>query len=476
MIDTEELVGQVLRFVQANSLFPKGETVVAAVSGGPDSVCMLHVLMALRQELSFSIHVAHLDHGLRGAESAADASYVADLARKWALPLTVERHEVNAYQATHRLSPEEAAREVRYRFLGRVAREVGADRVAVGHTRDDHIETALMHLIRGSGTRGLRGLSPHNQLSIAGSQVTIVRPLLEVTREETADYCHSRSLQPRTDASNLSLSPLRNRIRQQLIPLLEQYNPRVAEALCRTARIAAEDFAFLETEANRVWREVAQEETNAFSISKKRFLELPVALQRHLLRMAMEKLLGTLKDIESTHIEKVIQALDKSAGKRITLPEGLIFTIEYDRYLLGLEPESLSPLPALEEEVALNVPGETRLPGWRVLAHVTSRNEMDEAGNEFTACFDLAKVGQKLMLRQRHPGDRFQPLGMVQPKKLNRFMIDSKIPRSWRGRVPVVCSPQQIVWVVGWRIDERARVTDATTQVLRLEMVGDAGK
>jgi len=221
---------------------------------------------------------------------------------------------------------------------------------------------------------------------------------------------------------------------------------------------------------------VVQEKTNAFVLSRKRFLALPAALQRHLLRVAMEKLLGTLKDIESTHIEEVIQALDKPAGKRITLPEGLNFIIDYDRFLLSPEAEPDSPLPALEEEVALSIPGETRLPGWRVLACIISKSEMSEAGNEFTACFDLAKVGQKLTLRQRRPGDRFQPLGMDQPKKLNRFMIDSKIPRSWRGRVPVVCSPQQIVWVVGWRIDERASVTDTTRQILRLEMVRDAGK
>jgi tRNA(Ile)-lysidine synthase len=476
MPDGSELTDRVFRFARQHRLFPEGGNVVAAVSGGPDSVCMLHMLLALRNELSLSIHVAHLDHGLRGAESAADARYVADLCRRRGLPFTVEQDDVSEYRDSHRLSPEEAAREVRYRFLSNVAGEVGADRVAMGHTMDDHIETVLMHLIRGSGTRGLRGLLPVSRLSIAGSRITSVRPLLEVTREETAGYCRRFDLQPRLDASNLSLSPLRNRIRQHLIPLLAQYNPRIAEALCRTARIAAEDFSFLEIETERVWGRLVREEANGMSLSRKGFLALPVALQRHLLRAAVEAMLGNLKDIESTHIEEVIRALDRPAGKRITLPDGLNFIIDYDRFLLSPETAPVSPLPALDEEVALNVPGETGLAGWRVLASEMDASDMRDDGDEFTAYLDLEKAGRELTLRQRRPGDRFQPLGMNEVKKVNEFMIDSKIPRSWRERVPLVCSPQHIVWVVGWRIDERARVTASTGKVLRLEVVRDGSR
>jgi tRNA(Ile)-lysidine synthase len=471
VIDTEALAGRVLHFIQEHRLMPQGEKVVVAVSGGADSVCMLHLLITLREKLSLSLHVAHLDHQLRGEESEADAAYVAELARKWELPVTVEQRDVSAYQARHRLSPEEAAREVRYRFLAEVTAAVGAEWVAVGHTLDDHIETVLMHLIRGSGTRGLRGLLPCSQFHSTGSQVAIVRPLLSLSREETAAYCRYFDLRPRLDTSNLSLSPLRNRIRQQLLPLLQQYNPQVTEALCRTAAIANEDFAFIESEACRIWGQVFKEEGNSTIISKKEFQQLDQALQRHLLRAAVEKLLGNLKDIESKHIEEVIRALDKPAGKRISLPEGLNFAIEYDRYILTPEPDALSPLPILDKEVTLRVPGETELPGWRILSHIIGRDEIRDTGNEFTACLDLAKAGHQLTLRQRRPGDRLQPLGMDQAKKLNEFMIDSKIPHSWRERIPLVCSPEHILWVVGWRIDERAKVTDSTTQVLRLEAV-----
>jgi tRNA(Ile)-lysidine synthase len=467
-----ELTERVFRFIQEHRLVTGRQNLVVAVSGGPDSVCLLHLLVDLREKLNVSLHVAHLNHQLRGAESEADAQYVADLARKLDLPATIEQRDVKAYQAQQRLSLEEAAREVRYTFLAQVAESIGTDQVAVGHTVDDHIETILMHLIRGSGTRGLRGLQPSSRWqSPLGHRLTVIRPLLSVGREETTNYCQQHQLKPRIDTSNLSLLPLRNRIRQQLIPLLQSYNPQVREALLRTARIAADDLAFLDKEVARLWDRVAREQEKSVILDKERFLELPSALQRHLLRNAMEKLLGNLKDIEARHIEEIMAALNKPAGKRISLPEGLIFSIEYDKYVLSPDPANLSPFPILEAEFALKIPGKAPLPGWQVVAEIIGREKMNEKDNGFTAYFDLDKAGKQLTVRTRQPGDRFQPLGMNQPKKLNEFMIDAKIPRTWRRRIPIVCSPQHILWVVGWRIDERVKVIETTQRVLRLEMV-----
>ena len=506
--ESAALEQRVLCFIQEQHLILRQQKLVVAVSGGPDSVCLLHILVKLREKLGISLHVAHLNHQLREVEAEADAQYVADLARQLDLPATIERRDVKAYQAKQRLSLEEAAREVRYTFLAQVARSIGVDRVAVGHTVDDHIETILMHLIRGTGTRGLRGLQPSSQWQSPGISPTIIRPLLPVSREETADYCRYHQLKPRLDASNLSLSPLRNRIRQQLLPLLQSYNPQVVDALLRTARIAADDLTFMDKEVARLWDKIAREQGNTIILDKAKFAELPSALQRYLLRASIEKLLGTLKDIETRHIEEIMAALDKPAGKRISLPEGLIFSIEYDRYLLGPDPAALSPFPVLETEFALKLPGKTQLTGWQVVATIINREQAAEKGEDFTtkfirgsvkglrpftnysspspskergikgvrlidnlltAYFDLDKADRKLTVRTRQPGDRFQPLGMGQPKKLNEFMIDSKIPHAWRRRVPIVCSPEHILWVVGWRIAEQVKVTESTQKVLRLE-------
>ncbi|MFC2056345.1 tRNA lysidine(34) synthetase TilS [Chloroflexota bacterium] len=466
----QELLEQrVLHFIQEHSLVSGQLQLPVAVSGGPDSVCLLHILVRLREELDVKLHVAHLDHKLRGVESEADARYVSQLAHQLGIPATIEARDVKDYQARQRISLEEAAREVRYTFLAEVAKSVGANCVAVGHTTDDHIETILMHLIRGTGTRGLRGLQPDSRWQSSESSLMIIRPLLQVNRQETADYCYRYELEPRIDASNLLLSPLRNRIRHQLLPILKSYNPRVAKALLRTAHIVGDDLAVLDKEVARLWGSIARKQGDIVVLDKEKFLEIPPALQRYLLRSAIEGILGNLKDIEARHIEEIMAALSKPAGKRLNLPRGLVFIIEYNRYLLATETVALSPFPVISNEFVLKIPGETLFPSWCVKATVIKREQMEDKENDFTAYLDLDKVGDRTVVRCRQAGDRFQPLGMNQPKKLGEYMIDAKIPRAWRQQIPVVCSPERILWVVGWRIDDRAKVTENTEQVLRLE-------
>jgi tRNA(Ile)-lysidine synthase len=463
---------KVLHYIKEQRLITPGQKLLAAVSGGPDSVCLLHILFKLRQELNIGLHIAHLNHQLRGKESAADAVYVAELARKLGIGATIESRNVKAYRKQHHISLEEAAREVRYTFLAEVAANAGAERVAVGHTAADHVETILMHLIRGSGTRGLIGLRPVNVRRSGDTSLTIIRPLLELTREETEAYCRRHRLHPRTDSSNLSPELFRNRIRHELLPLLKSYNPLVAEALQRTARIAADDLDFIDKEVIRQQNQVMHREGNAVILDRKKFLALSPALQRYLLRSAIESILGDLKDIEARHIEDLLAGLAKPAGKVIGLPERLNFTIEYDRYILAPDTASTCPFPALGKEYALQMPGRTSIPGGDILTSFMTLDEVKgeyRGTNDFAAYFDFAKTGSVLTVRHRLEGDRFQPLGLKDTKKLNAFMIDARIPRAWRGRIPIVAAPGQIIWVVGWRIDERVKVTDKTRKVLRLE-------
>jgi len=465
----EPLEPRVLRFIREHHLIEGERQALVAVSGGADSVCLLHILTRLQGELNIKLHVAHLNHQLRGTESEADARYVSQLAHQLSIPATIEERDVKAYRARRHTSLEEAAREVRYTFLAEVAESIGADRVAVGHTTDDHIETILMHLIRGAGTRGLRGLQPSSWWRSKENSLMIVRPLLQVSRQETQDYCRKYELEPRIDASNLSLSPLRNKIRHQLLPLLRSYNPRVTQALLRTARIAGDDLASLDKESARLWANIAQRQGETIILDKERFLELPSAQQRNLLRQAIEELLGNLRDIEARHIEEIMSALGKPAGRKLNLPGGLIFAIEYERYLLALESAVLSPFPPINNGFVLKIPGEAVFSGWCVKATIIKPEQMKDKHNDFTVYLNFAKVGDRVVVRSRQAGDRFQPLGMSKPKELAEFMIDAKIPRAWRQRVPIVSSSKHILWVVGWRIDDRVKVTKNTRQVLRLE-------
>lgn len=514
-IETES---KVINFVQRYGLILPGHKVVVAVSGGADSVSLLHILAKWQRESGIGLQAAHLNHQLRGAESDMDAEYVSDLARSLGIPLALDRQDVGAYRTERNCSLEEAARELRYRFLAMVATEVGAERIAVGHTRDDQVETILMHILRGTGIAGLCGLAPCLPVEhawqgvfsgVVRSALFVIRPLLDITRDETTDYCQKHRLHPRVDSSNRSLSFFRNRLRLRLLPVLRQYNPNVDQALLRLSDIAREDSAFIEQQASQLWDSVAHEGNDAIYLDKKQVANLPVALQRQLLRAAVARLLGDTRDVEVGHIEAMRDLLGKPVGKMLSLPRGLTCHGEYDQLVIArllsvvtgvTERQRLvspCPFPPLRGEFSLQVPGETVLPGWRVIASVvrerlneghreplsschsdSERSEEEESpGPEgglreaISAHFDLQKTGSELFVRHRRPGDSFQPLGMSVEKKLQDFMVDAKIPRSWRDQIPIVCSAQQIIWVTGWRIDDRVKVTEDSKAIIRLEFM-----
>ena len=460
---------RVINFIQQHNPFSVGDKLVVAVSGGADSVCLLHILTQRRAELDIELHIAHLNHQLRDVESDSDAKYVSDLAHKLGIPATIERLDVAAYHDQKGGSLEEAAREIRYSFLAQVAKNVGAHKVVTGHTRDDHIETILMHLLRGAGTAGLCGLQSRSILQYGenSGQLELVRPLLDVNRQETLDYCQKYNLAPRSDSSNASLSFLRNRVRLELLPVLRSYNPSIDEALLRLADIAGDDISFIEEQASLLWKELVREEDEAIYLDINKMVALPHAIQRQIFRRAIKQLRGSLKDVEADHIEAMIDFLSKPAGKKLCLPDGLVLSTEYGRLILASAQASICPLPPLLGVSNINIPGKTDLSGWRIKADIMQEAVGEDNG--LVASFDANKVGKELTVRQRRQGDRFQPLGMSQTKKLQDFMVDSRIPRSWRDRVPLICSPEQILWVVGWRIDDRVKVTENTKDILRIK-------
>jgi tRNA(Ile)-lysidine synthase len=290
---------------------------------------------------------------------------------------------------------------------------------------------------------------------------------LDVSREETADYCRRHQLQPRIDITNNSLKFTRNRVRLNLLPLLKTYNPDIIKALLRTARIAGDDIAFLENTARRYAQKLADKHEHTVYVEKRQLLKLPVSLQRLVLRQLIEDMIGTLKDIESRHIEEMIEFLNKPAGKKICLPYGLYFASEYDRFVLGLDIEGSSPFPEFTGEHTLKIPGSLNTGGWKINSSLVElpSNIPDD---KYIAYFDADLTKGELQVRTRRPGDRFQPLGMKEGKKVGQFMIDARIPQGWRERVPLVCDPDNVIWIVGNRIDERYKVTEKTKNVLRI--------
>ena len=410
--------------------------------------------------------MAHLNHMLRGEEADEDARYVAELAEGLGLAATVESRDVEAYRWEHRMSVELAAREVRYEFLTQVAEATGARVIALGHTQDDQVETILMHLLRGSGPAGMRGMEPMSSMWKGGGDKALLRPLLEVTREDVETYCRRSKLQPRSDVSNYSLSHTRNRVRHELIPLLETFNQNVGAALVRTARYAAEDLAFVEWGVSRLWERVITKKGDVLQINSKALLVQHKSLQRHIMRRAMLEVLGDLKDVQAVHIEKMVEGLSLAAGRRLSLPRELYMHTSYGTCIISRDEEMACPFPPLEKRYRLKVPGETFIPGWRVRATIVAPGEIPRG---MGAAMDLEQAGTELMVRSRRSGDRFHPLGLKSMKRLQDFMVDAKIPSSWRTCVPIVCSPQAILWVVGWRIADEVKVTEDTEQVLHLD-------
>jgi len=466
----------VLRFIHENRMVSEGERILLAVSGGADSTCLLHLMVSLKEKLGISLHVAHLDHQLRGKESEADADYVMCLSDSLDVPATVSKADVRGYQKKYRLTLEEAAREVRYNFLAETAAAVGADAIVTGHTLDDQIETILLHIIRGTGIKGLIGLNARSRRLLNGRQIDIIRPLLEISREETQQYCLEHNLMARVDSSNQSLSMLRNRIRLKLLPELKNYNPGVVESLLRISAIAADEIAFLDSEMEKVRESIVERHGDVIVLNKEGFDDLPKALKRHLLRAVIKEMVGTLKDIEERHIEEIIGLLEKRAGKYINLPYGLIFAVEYGRYVLGSSIHAICPFPEIIKEPAITIPGVTDISGWSIETSIMEQGLSGDGENPMAAYLDADKTGENLSVRSRIEGDRFQPLGFDTPKRLNRFMIDAKIPQSWRERVPLVCCHGQglpvhgqIIWVVGYRIDDRYKVASDTRRVLKIE-------
>lgn len=464
------LEDRVYDFIRKYLLVVPGSRIVVAVSGGPDSVALLQLLYNLRNVLKISLVVAHLDHNLRGDESTGDALYVAGLAQSLGLPFAVGGRDVEKYRQTYKMTLEEAAREVRYSYLAEVAAECGAELVATGHTQSDNVETILMHLIRGTGTLGLKGLLPLAVRHCGEHKINIIRPLLDITRDEIEAYCMNRGLETRTDSTNLSLSPFRNRVRLELLPLLREYNPAIEKAVLRLANIAADELDYLALNRDKAWSEFVTRHDDIIVFERPGFDSLHPALQRSLLRRATNEIAGTLKDIEASHIEDVLNHLDRGAGKQIELKRDIVFTIEHEHYLLAKKGKNLCPYPPITGEHELKIPGENELGRWKVNTSVIRGNQVGGDIAPLICYLDLAKITTGLVMRSRQPGDRFVPMGMRTEKKIKDYLIDARVPRSWRDNIPVIVCDDEVVWLAGYRIDDGFKVTADTKNMLRIEM------
>ena len=458
---------------------------LVGISGGPDSSALLHCLTRLRQHDSFGLHAAHLNHDFRGAEADDDAEHAAAFARDLGVPATVEKWDPVEFQRDHpekrNSSFEHLAREMRYSFLAKTAKTAGAAAVVVAHTADDQAETVLLHLLRGSGLHGIAGMSELAPWPwpAEGSGLLLFRPLLAVSKEDTAAYCGEAGIAYRDDSGNSLPRFTRVRLRRELIPrLAAEYNPKVKDSLLRLARTAAIQLEYVEREVSRVWPQLAQEADGAIYVDLEHFAAIDPALQALILRRAYQGVKGDARRLQENHLRRLLTtALEGRSGQAIELPRGVkALRTYYD--LVFFHGDSLPcPLPPLNGEHVVEIPVNpnetaiTLVSGWRV---TTRYAEPDAAGGtaesdrptepkvpwrgqRWTVPLDAGVLSGGLTIRSRQPGDRWQPQGMDRQKKLQDYFTDARTPRSWRDRVPLLVTPQGIAAVAGHRVAQWAQ-------------------
>jgi len=440
------LLAKLKKTVQKYKLLSPGDRVLVAVSGGPDSVCLLAALHALSVELGITLHVAHLDHMFRGKESADEALFVADLAARLGLPSTIESVDGAAFCRERGLSVQAGAREVRYAFLTRTAEKIGARRIATGHTATDQAETVLLRLLRGAGSTGLAGIPP-----LRGP---FIRPLIETTREEVLEHLAGSGLAFKTDPSNTKPLYTRNRIRLELLPVLRQFNPRIVETLAAEAALLKDEGEALDLVVGSAALSLTERQGDGFMLQREAFLALHRAIRRRLLRRLAEDIADGPSGLSSVQVDEALQFMSTApTGRVMQLPANLTIERTYEQFLIG--PATAAAPFACE----LTVPGRTLIPecGIEVEARLLSDQEAPPDTNYcWQALFDYDKIGLPLQVRSRRPGDRFHPAGLGgKSKKLQDLLVDAKVPRQRRDAIPLLCSGTEILWVMGMRIDHR---------------------
>jgi tRNA(Ile)-lysidine synthase len=467
----------VSRILQFECQLDRENPIVVGVSGGADSMCLVDVLA---QE-KFPIIVAHLDHQLR-PESSSEAEIVHLYAKARGIQFILGSEDVKARAELKGESLEEAARNARYRFLYQCAEESGAQAVMVGHTADDQVESVLMHLLRGSGLDGLSGM-PYCWLPNAWhAEIPLIRPLLSTWRIETLAYCEQKGIHIVSDPTNQDPSYFRNRLRLELIPYLETFNPAIRKLIWQSAEVMRGDRDVITRLVDDAWRRVlVKQGAGHVAIESDLSRDFSLGMQRRLIRRAIAQLRPSLRDISFSDVERGVEQIrekkpfaeiDLAAGLKLVSEPGLLWVAEWDSTLpADMWPQVSSGQSELEigDTIALQS-------GWLLAAEKAAKNDVrfePEGLDDDTsqAWLDLGCIKPPLLVRARREGDRFQPLGMQgQSQKLSDFMINQKIPRRARDRWPLVCSGDQIIWVAGYRPAESVQITPQTAQVVKLSL------
>jgi len=473
-----QLRKQVAGVIREYNLFNTNDRVLIGVSGGPDSVALLSLIYnSSRTNPPYSeIIIAHLNHSIRGRESDEDEQFVATLAEKYSVPLITEKRDIIKIARERKISLEEAARDERYKFFESAAEKVGANVIAVGHNADDNAETILHRIIRGTGITGVSGIRPKRKLTPV-STINLVRPLLFTWRKDLTAYLEEEDLTYCIDSTNIEKDKLRNRIRLELIPYLEEnYNAKIKKSLATLGETALQNSDYLEAKAKALFEDVwinREASLGTIVLDINRLKESPQILQQMIIKEAIIRLDIPLKKLSNRNYKDILNTLNsKKTSANNVVKEYLNVRREENELHLSKSKYCAEATPVIGE-TEIKVPGETEL----VDMNCRIRTEIREIENGFLEEFkrnktsheeavDFDKISMPLTVRTRKPGDRFRPLGSRGAKKIKDFFIDHKVSVMERDTVPIVTMNGEPIWLVGFRIDDRIRVSEETINLL----------
>ena len=436
-----------------------GERVLAGLSGGPDSVCLVTVLHRIADTFDLKIYAVYVDHNLRPEETPAEIAYCRELCEKLHADFRVTSVNVTGFMKEHGLNKQEAARDLRYRAFHEVAMQTGADKIALAHNADDQTETVFMRLIRGAGPAGIAG--------IPAKRGSIIRPLIETERREIEAFLCREDIRSVIDSSNLQTDYCRNRFRMMIMPELKKMNPNLIRSVNKTVAILQEEERYLDIIVTKTLMKMISRKTDRrIELFLTPMEAMEIVILRRLLRRAIDETEG-LRGISFVHIEDSIHLIREGrSGDRLYLPRGIRVIKDYS--LLVITAEEPQRITSYE----LQVPGEVSIHGAGVVIRASFEEESGESGDgKRSVLLDADGMEVPLKIRPREPGDYFYPLGFGKRRKLQDYFVDEKVPRDERDSVPLVISGDDIVWVAGHRADDRYKPRENTKKLLRLVIV-----
>ena len=452
---------KVLSTINKHELIQKGDKIVVGLSGGPDSVCLLHILSRLKEELDLEIYAAHLNHQIRGIEAQKDAFYISKLCEEMGITFFIKSINVPEYCEKNGVSIEEGARKLRYEMFYEIKNNTRANKIAIGHNLNDQAETILMRMMRGTGLQGLKGIEYIRD-------GVIIRPILDIERNDIEEYCKQNKLNPRIDKTNLESIYTRNKIRLELIPYMkDNFNSNIIESIVRMGNSLRSDNEYIESEALIKFKEVSNIKSDSVEINLKPYINLHNSMKVRILRNSIKHILGDTNFIDQRHIDDIIELEDESKiDKVINLPRGIYVYRKKNSIIL-----TNKEIVIEEIEFCYNIPSngfiKVKEIGTIIETQVVSINKYKRSKSD-KSCnwFDFNKIKGGIVVRNRRSGDKIKLSGGS--KKIKDLFIDIKIPKEDRCKVPVIADDQGILSVGNFRNSENYKIDEETKEVLKV--------